>query len=105
MKDKFQILRDFANSNNKPDKTIYQFIKEVLDMNSTYAKENKQLKDNIRQMDDNIDKLQKLLIKEKDNWNNLKKQLENYWKESQDIWFVKIINKMKELEQGGKNDG
>lgn len=47
MKDKFQILRDFANSNNKPNKTIYQFIKEVLDMNSAYAKENQQLKEQL----------------------------------------------------------
>lgn len=44
-KDKFQILRDFANSNDKPDRTIYQFIKEVLDINSAYEKENKKLKE------------------------------------------------------------
>lgn len=44
-KDKFQILRDFANSNNKPDKTIYEYIKEVLDMNSAYAKQNKEYKE------------------------------------------------------------
>ena len=36
------------------------------------AEENKQLKDNIRQMDNSVDKLQKQLIKEKDNWNELK---------------------------------
>lgn len=34
------------------------------------------------------------------NWNELKKWLEDNWQESQDIWFVKIINKMQELEQG-----
>ena len=43
-KDKFQRLRDFAISNDKPDKTIYKYIKEVLDMNSAYAKENQELK-------------------------------------------------------------
>lgn len=43
-KDKFQILRDFAKSNEKPDKTIYEYVKEVLDMNSAYAKENQELK-------------------------------------------------------------
>ena len=34
------------------------------------------------------------------NWNELKQWLENHWQESQDIWFVKIIGKMQELEQG-----
>lgn len=38
----------------------------------------------------------------KDNWNELKTWLEENWKQSQDIWFVKIINKMQELE--GKSD-
>ena len=33
------------------------------------------------------------------NWNELKKWLEEHWQESQDIWFVKIIGKMRELEQ------
>ena len=91
MKDKFQILRDFANSNNKPDKTIYQFIKEVLDMNSAYAKENKQLKminkeyerlnkENARSF--KITNVQEYDIYEllsfknyKDNWNKLKEYI------------------------------
>ena len=33
------------------------------------------------------------------NWNELKEWLEDNWKQSQDIWFVKIINKMEELEK------
>lgn len=36
------------------------------------------------------------------NWNELKKWLEENWKETQDIWYVKIINKMQELE--GKSE-
>ena len=40
----------------------------------------------------------------KDNWNKLKEYLESEWQESQDIWFVKIINKMQELEQGSGSD-
>ena len=40
----------------------------------------------------------------KDNWNKLKEWLESNWKESQDIWFVKIINKMQELEQGSDKE-
>lgn len=44
----------------------------------------------------NIDEL----IRCEDNWNKLKEFLETNWKETQDAWFVKIINKMQELEQG-----
>lgn len=36
----------------------------------------------------------------KDNWNELKSWLEENWELSQDIWFVKILNKMQELEKG-----
>lgn len=94
MKDKFQILRDFANSNDKPDKTIYQFIKEILDMNSAYAKENKQLKYN---------------------WDKLKEFVSNslkFYKETDDEYVktqrelgirdgYKIVSgKIQELEQG-----
>ena len=32
------------------------------------------------------------------NWNKLKQWLEHHWQENQDIWFVKIIGKMQELE-------
>ena len=37
----------------------------------------------------------------KNNWNKLKDFLEQNWKETQDIWYVKILNKMKELEDKG----
>lgn len=51
----------------------------------------------------NNQKIIKILFDEneqlKDNWNKLKEYLEKNWTESQDIWFVKIINKMQELEQ------
>lgn len=40
----------------------------------------------------------------KDNWNKLREWLESNWEESQDIWFVKIINKMQELENGDSNE-
>ena len=51
-----------------------------------FKKENQELKEENKQF--------------KDNWDKLKEWLENNWEESQDIWFVKIINKMQELEQG-----
>lgn len=39
----------------------------------------------------------------KGNWNKLGEWLESNWEESQDIWFVKIINKIQELENGDSN--
>lgn len=128
MKDKFQILRDFANSNNKPDKTIYQFIKEVLDMNSAYAKENKQLKminkeyerlnkENVRPF--KITNVQEYDIYEllsfknyKDNWNKLKEWVNkhyDYYMNNEDyiggrLCFIDMKDKMQELEKGDSNE-
>ena len=34
----------------------------------------------------------------KNNWSELKEWLEQNWKETQGIWYVKIINKMNEME-------
>lgn len=55
-----------------------------------FKKENQELKEENKQF--------------KDNWDKLEKWLESNWKESQDIWFVKIINKMQELEQGSDSN-
>ena len=49
-----------------------------------------------------IKKLQQENKQLKDNWDELKEWLEEKWEVSQDIWFVKIINKMKELEKLSK---
>lgn len=53
-----------------------------------FKKENQELKEENKQF--------------KDNWDKLKEWLESNWEESQDIWFVKIINKMQELEGSDK---
>ena len=53
--------------------------------------------------DDDLEYVKKLQQENKQlkaNWDKLKEWLENNWIESQDIWFVKIINKMQEIEQG-----
>lgn len=71
-------------------------------VNCHLRKINKQLRDNIRQMDNSVDKLQKQLIKEKDNWNELKKYIKTEIPEEVFIdteWFVSILDKMLELEQ------
>ncbi len=36
------------------------------------------------------------------NWNELEEFLESNWIDTQDIWYVKIINKMKEIK--GRKD-
>ena len=51
-----------------------------------------------------IKKLQQENKQLKDNWDELKEWLEEKWEVSQDIWFVKIINKMKGLENGDSNE-
>lgn len=35
-----------------------------------------------------------------DNWNRLLNFLEDQWTETQDIWYVKIIEKMKDMQRG-----
>ena len=71
--------------------------------------ENKQLKDNIRQMDNIVDKLQKQLIKEKDNWNELKEWASNFYNSEEVGWagcgIRYTLEKMQELEKGSDNDG
>ena len=86
-KDKFQILRDFANSNDKPDKTIYEYIKEVLDMNSAYAKENQSLKKENKILRENAEHNDKVI--DKVNWENLKLKEEN----------KRLYNTIEELSQ------
>lgn len=78
----------------KDTKIIYDYIIEL-------QQENKQLKNNIRQMDDSVDKLQKLLIKE------IKECLKDVIVASTDVGkeFVKtILNIMQELEQGSDSN-
>ena len=70
------------------------------------VEENQQVEDQIKNY---IEEIQTLKIqisareeeykKLEDNWNKLKEFLETNWKETQDIWFVKIINKMQKLER------
>lgn len=93
---------------------------ELENLNEEIAKENKQLRDNIRQMDNSVDKLQKQLIKEKDNWNKLEEfikdsleaidaiqkltgnAIENYTPRI--LTYNQIKNKMLELEKGSDSN-
>ena len=69
--------------------------------------ENKELKERIEYLERSNNRREDTILEQRqeisdleDNWDKLKEWLESNWEESQDIWFVKIINKMKELEQG-----
>lgn len=53
-------------------------------------------------VDKSYEQLQQENKQLKYNWDKLKEWLESNWEESQDIWFVKIINKMQELEGSDK---
>ena len=68
------------------------FVKDLL-------KENQELKKNYENAVADYETAMAEKEQLKDNWNNLKEYLESMWEESQDIWFVKIINKMGEIEK------
>lgn len=102
------------------DKTEVQMPIRYIDTAVTELQQNKQLRDNIRQMDNSIDKLQKQLIKEKDNWNKLKEfikksleaidtiqkltgnAIENYTPRI--LTYEQIKDKMQELEESDSNE-
>lgn len=67
-------------------------------------KDNKELRKQLDYYKRKSTRLQQEIKQLKDNWNKLREWLESNWEESQDIWFVKIINKMKELERGVSNE-
>lgn len=84
------------------------FVRNLGDVKRRYIKydkpkfdnlqqENQQLKIQISAREEEYEKL-------KDNWDKLKAFLETNWKETQYIWFVKIINKMRDIEQGCDSD-
>lgn len=83
---------------NKKDSSIYgsraeaQRIYHQRNEIKRLQQENQQLKIQISAREEEYKKLE-------NNWNELKKWLEENWEQSQDIWFIKIINKMYELEE------
>lgn len=57
-----------------------------------------ELKDFIIELQEENSRLERNLDKRVDAWQELEDFLEEKWQESQDIWYVKIINKMREIE-------
>lgn len=93
------------------EKIIEKFEKEQIDKNSIlddtkdygrtqFVDEIYKLQQENQQLKIQISAREEVYRKLENNWNKLKEFLENNWKETQDVWFVKIINKMKELERG-----
>lgn len=62
-----------------------------------------ELKDFIIELEEENSRLERNLDKRIDAWQELKEFLEEKWEESQDIWYVKIINKMREIENGSSS--
>lgn len=62
-----------------------------------------ELKDFIIELEEENSRLERALDKRIDAWQELKDFLEEKWQESQDIWYVKIINKMREIENGSSS--
>ena len=86
----------------KEQKILYKYIKQL-------QQENKILKERIEYLERSNNRREDTILEQRqeisdleDNWDKLKEWLESNWEESQDIWFVKIINKMKELEGSDK---
>ncbi len=52
-----------------------------------------------RRLEEKLNKFQQENKKLNSNWSELKEFLEDNWQKSQDMWFVKLINKMREIEQ------
>lgn len=92
-----------------------EYMKHIAKGFEQLQQENEQLKDNIRQMNNSVDKLQKQLIKEKDNWNKLKKDLElvvdyglgdesSKWDKIYGEYAKSTLKFMQELEQGSDSN-
>jgi predicted nuclease with TOPRIM domain len=67
-------------------------IQENKDKIEKLEKQNIRLKNKNKKLKQELEKKNKIL-------NELKEWLEDNWKQSQDIWYIKIINKIKELEK------
>ena len=80
------------------DDILWQLEKHPIDSDYVFGCEE------VKIIYDSIIKLEKENEQLKTNWDKLKEWLESNWEESQDIWFVKIINKMQELEQGSDKE-
>lgn len=90
-------------------KELIECLATMRDIYFSLKQENKQLKDNIRQMNNSVDKLQKQLIKEKDNWNELKEFIvKEYYMylplEASAKPITILTDKMQELERSDSNE-
>lgn len=73
---------------------------EVGEQVDIFKKEKIKYEQEIERLNNIINEIKKENKQLKANWDKLKEWLESNWEESQDIWFVKIIYKMQEIEQG-----
>jgi hypothetical protein len=76
-----------------PDNSVHNIeLKVYENLNNGWCEEidkNKVIIEELRQENQRL----------KNNWTKLNDFLEENWKDTQDVWFVKIINKMREIEK------
>ena len=71
----------------------------LLRENALLNEENKQLKELCNKYEEEHKTTFETWLKERKVLNELEEWLEDNWKSTQDIWYVKIINKMQELKE------
>ena len=94
------------------DDTANKLSLDDLEYVKKLKQENKQIQERMEYLERSNNRREDTILEQRqeisdleDNWDKLKEWLESNWEESQDIWFVKIINKMQELEQGSDSNG
>ncbi len=98
------IKEEFINSKIKLSKKDiiedYYKTEEKLIKNIDIEHKNYELQKENEQLSRDVDMWNKKYNDLFDKWTELRDWLEENWEESQDIWFVKIINKMREISEG-----
>lgn len=83
---------------------------ELLARIALLEEENNQLKEQLEKKYEKVGTLTTEILYEENSklqsvLKELRSWLEEHWKQSQDIWFVKIINKLNELENKSAKSG
>lgn len=92
LKDNWKFLKEYVDSLWLDDKGIVTRLRERINLIES--------RNSLYKIEEENSRLERALDKRIDAWEEMKEYLEEKWEESQDIWYVKIINKMREIENG-----
>lgn len=102
-----KITSDFSGMLTQGQQEVLDYVEQLKQKINQLEKEVERLKEREKLVTEHYNvmvrhagNLEGKIIQLETNWNNFKQFLEDNWKETQDIWFVKLINKMQELERG-----